>query len=292
MKEYATINDLKADFVSGQFKFDVSVGVGGVVYQDEDNSSTNSILNMVLENAKGVVVYSGPQENNWLMFLWGAHNNTIIPYDVRTTTRPLTEKEEIEDRIIADKIEVHFLNMPVSNALVAKVDTGAEMCSLHATNVQINRGEGTVSFVAPQLSKNTITMSLSDQQAVKTSGGDTKYRAVIKATLKIKGKVLKDILINLNDRSEMRDPMLLGQNALQVGKFLIDPNIIKEADNLLTTEFLATLQHDTVVPQMTLTPETTKKLYEALEEVGDISIGDLVKLLRSQALKNIDDISY
>ena len=86
--------------------------------------------------------------------------------------------------------------------------------------------------------------------------------------------------------------MLLGQNALQVGKFLIDPNIIKEADNLLTTEFLATLQHDTVVPQVTLTPETTKKLYEALEEVGDISIGDLVKLLRSQALKNINDITY
>ncbi len=288
--KYATIRDLKTDFVSGDFELTEEIQIDGKVYST-CTSTKHQFDNMVSAGHKGLVIYES-ESAGWLMFLWGTHKNSLIPYDVRTTTHPLTEKEEIEDRIIADKIEVHFLNLPVANSLIAKVDTGAEMCSLHAENVQINRGEGTVSFVAPQLSKNTMTMNLADQQAVKTSGGETKYRAVIKATLKIKGKVLKDILINLNDRSEMRDPMLLGQNALQPGKFLIDPNIIKEAAELLTTEFLTTLQHDVVAPQATLTPETTEKLYEALEEVGDISIGDLVKLLRSQALKNIDDISY
>jgi len=290
MKEYATIRDLKTDFVSGDFELTEEIQINGKVYHP-CTSTKHPFVNMVSAGHKGVVIYES-ESTGWLMFLWGTHKNSLIPYDVRTTTHPLTEKEEVEDRIIADKIEVHFLNLPIASALIAKVDTGAEMCSLHAENIQINRSEGTVSFVAPHLSKNTMTMDLADQQAVKTSGGDTKYRAVIKATLKIKGKILKDMLVNLNDRSEMRDPMLLGQNALQAGKFLIDPNIIKEADELLTTEFLTTLQHDVVTPQATLTPETTEKLYEALEEVGDISIGDLVKLLRSQALKNIDDISY
>ena len=252
------------------------------------------MLSMLHENAKGVVVYSdsGPQENNWLMFLWGAQNNSIIPYDVRGTTLPIVEKEEVGDRVIADKVEVHFLNLPVGGSLVAKVDTGAEMCSLNAQNVQINRGQGTVSFTAPQLSKNSFSVPLADRQVVKTSGGNTTYRAVIKATLKIKGKILKDILVNLNDRSKMNDPMLLGQNALHAGNFLVDPKIIKEANELLTPEFLTALQHDTVIPPTTLSDEAVVNLYEALEGVGDISIGDLIKLLRTQVLKNIENVSY
>lgn len=293
MKEYETITALKAEFVSGDFQLDEEVSVGGIVYENLQHATEETMQNMICENAKGVVVYSGSKENNWLMFLWGAHKNAVIPYDVRTTTQQqITEKEDLESRIIADKIEVHFLNMPVSSSLVAKVDTGAEMCSLNAQNIQVDRQNKTVSFVAPQLSNNTIKMNLADQQAVKTSGGDTTYRAVISATLKINGKVLKDIQINLNDRSDMQDPMLIGQNALQPGNFLIDPNIIKEADQLLTKEFLNILRGDLVVPSTTLTEETAQQLYEALTQVGDISIGDMMKLLRTQVLKNIDDISY
>jgi len=292
MKEYATIAALKSDFVSGDFKPNEPVKVGTVTYNTGHTSSHERFSDLVCENSKGVVVYSGPKENNWLMFLWGARGNAVVPYDVRTTTLAITEKEEIESRIIADKIEVHFLNLPVASSLIAKVDTGAEMCSLNAKDVQVNRENKTVSFVAPQLSNNRLTMNLVDQQAVKTSGGDTTYRAVISVTLKIKGKVLKDIQVNLNDRSDMADPMLVGQNALQPGNFLIDPNIIKEADELLTTDFLSSLRHDPVTLSSTLTDETAKKLYEVLEQVGDISVGDMMKLLRTQVLKNLDDITY
>lgn len=229
------------------------------------------------------------------MFLWGAHNNTVIPYDVRQTTRPITEavQNSIEDRIIPDKVEVHFLNLPISGSVVGKVDTGAEMCSLHAEQVQLNREERTVTFVCPQLAHSRITSPLVDQQAIKTSGGETTYRAVIRASLKIKGKILKDIEINLNDRSEMDHPMLVGQNALEVGKFLIDPNIIKDGEELLTTDFLAELKKDIVTPpNTTIDAETAQKIYEAMSEVGDISIGDLMKVLRTQMLKTLDDVSY
>lgn len=292
MKEFATITALKAAFVSGEFQLDDEVKVNEIVYTRGGDSCAASPYTMIHENAKSAMVYSGPKGNNWLMFLWGAHKNNVIPYDVRTTTRPVFEVVDIQDRIIPDKVEVHFLNLPVGGSLVAKVDTGAEMCSLHAEQISINRDERTVSFVAPSLSRSKITANLTDQESVKTSGGETTYRPVITATIKIKGKVLKDIQINLNDRSEMQDPMLVGQNALQPGKFLIDPNIIKEASELLTAEFIATLQKDTVVPSTTLTDEAAQKLYEALAEMGDISIGNLIKLLRKEALEKINDVTY
>jgi len=292
MKEFDTITALKAAFVSGEFIPIEPVKIGEVVYDTGHTSSHERFSDLVTENAKGVIVYEGPKDNNWLMFLWGAHKNNVIPYDVRTTTRPVFEAQDIQDRIIPDKVEVHFLNLPVGGSLIAKVDTGAEMCSLHAEQIEIDRGKRTVSFVAPALSRSRITANLTDQESVKTSGGETTYRPVITVTMKIKGKILKDIQVNLNDRSEMRDPMLVGQNALQPGNFLIDPNIMKEASELLTAEFLATLQQDTVVPPTTLTNETAQKLYEALDEVGDISIGDLIKLLRTQVLKNIDAVTY
>ena len=179
MKEYATLHALKQDFVSGNFIPNEPVKVGVIEYNTGHTSSHQKFSDLVCENNKGVVVFSGPKDNNWLMFLWGANKNSIIPYDVRTTTQPITEKEELEQRVIADKIEVQFLNMPVSSALVAKVDTGAEMNSLNARDVNINRQDKTVTFVAPELSNNTIKMSLADQQQVKTSGGETTYRAVI-----------------------------------------------------------------------------------------------------------------
>jgi hypothetical protein len=291
MNQYTTLQDLKADFISGDFELTEEVQIDGKIYRPR-TSTSHPFVNMLSSGHKGAIVYES-ESAGWLLFLWGTHKNSMIPYDVRTTTLPIMEKEAIEDRIIPDKVEVHFLNLPISGSVVAKVDTGAEMCSLHAEQVQINRGERTVSFVCPHLSRSKLTVPLVDQQTIKTSGGDTTYRAVIQPSLKIKGKILKDIQVNLNDRGEMDEPMLVGQNALQDGNFLIDPNIIKEASELLTEEFLKELQKDIVVPPtQKLNEETAQKIYEAMTEVGDISVADLMTLLRTQVLKHLDEISY
>lgn len=292
MKEYSTIEELKNEFVEGGFKLE-SIRLGEAVFQPI-TSTKDTFSDMISDGYKGAVIYES-EDAGWLMFLWGNHNNSLVPYDVRQTTLPITEADisAIEDRIIPDKVEVHFLNLPISGSVIAKVDTGAEMCSLHAEQVQINRGEGTVTFVCPQLAHSRITAPMTDRQAIKTSGGDTTYRAVITVSLKIKGKIMKDMQVNLNDRSEMDSPMLLGQNALQAGKFLIDPNIIKEGRQLLSEEFVNELKKDVVVlPETKISEETAQKLYEALNEVGDIEIGKLMRLLRTQVLKNLNDVSY
>ncbi len=67
---------------------------------------------------------------------------------------------------------------------------------------------------------------------------------------------------------------------------------MKEANKLLTPEFLAALQRDEVIPPHTISDETAAKLYEALNEVGDVSISNLLKLLRTQVLESVDTITY
>lgn len=288
MKEYSTIKELKNDFITGDFAPIQPVKVGLVKYETGYETDTK-MSEMISEGTKGVVVLESGEDR--LLFLWGASGNTIIPYDVRKSTQAITEAD-IEDRIIPDKVEVHFLNLPISGSVIGKVDTGAEMCSLHAEQVQLNRGERKVSFVCPQLSHSRITAPITDQQAIKTSGGDTTYRPVITVSLKIHGKILKDIQVNLNDRSEMDHPMLVGQNALQAGKFLVDPSIIKD-NELFSDEFLTELKKDVVsVPQQAISNEAAQKIYEAIDGVGDISVGDLMKLLRTQVLKNLEEVSY
>ena len=129
-----------------------------------------------------------------------------------------------------------------------------------------------------------------DEQPVKTSDGKTNNRPVIKMTMKIKNKLLKDILVNLNDRSKMDDPMLIGQNALEAGNFLVDPTILKDGE-LFSAEFLAEVAQEQV-PSSLIDKETSRKLYEVLNEAGDLSISELIIILRTEILNNLDDVSY
>ena len=313
MKKYNSVNDIKLEFLRGQFDFDQKEFlVGDVEYQFLGESSKYTMLEILNTGKKSMVVYNvvRNKENeakekdadlsNWIIFLWGMDDKLrLVPYDVRNTTKaraslPIKEatKEIDADRIIADKVNVKFIDLSVANDIVAKVDTGAQITSLHATDIDISRnGEGaTVSFNAPDLSNNRFTLPMVDQQPVKTSDGQTSNRPVIKMTMKIKNKLLKDILVNLNDRSKMDDPMLIGQNALEAGNFLVDPTILKDSE-LFSAEFLAEVAQEQV-PSSLIDKETSRKLYEVLNEAGDLSISELIIILRTEILNNLDDVSY
>ena len=316
MKKYNSVNDIKLEFLRGDYDFgQKEFMVGDVHYQFLGESSKYSMLEILETGHKSMVVYNvvrNPENeaerddagmNNWIIFLWGMDDNLrLVPYDVRNTTKARASvhikeakrnEEDQEDRIIADKVGVKFIDLAVANDIIAKVDTGAQITSLHAVDIELNRNtEGsTVSFNAPDLSNNRFTLPLVDQQPVKTSDGNTRNRPVIKMTLKVKNKVLKDILVNLNDRSKMDDPMLLGQNALEVGNFLVDPTLLKDSAVPFSSEFLAEVAKEKV-PSSQLDEETRRKLYEALTEAGDLPISELIKILRTEILNNIDDVTY
>ena len=314
MKKYNSVNDIKLEFLRGSYDFSQKeFMVDDVEYQFLGESTKYSMLEILVNNHKSMVVYNvvrnkeneakekDAELSNWIIFLWGMDDKLrLVPYDVRNTTKARASvqikeaktKEIDADRIIADKVNVKFIDLSVANDIVAKVDTGAQITSLHATDIDISRnGEGaTVSFNAPDLSNNRFTLPMVDQQPVKTSDGRTSNRPVIKMTMKIKNKLLKDILVNLNDRSKMDDPMLLGQNALEAGNFLVDPTILKDGE-LFSAEFLAEVAQEQV-PSSLIDKETSRKLYEVLNEAGDLSISELIIILRTEILNNLDDVSY
>jgi hypothetical protein len=112
--------------------------------------------------------------------------------------------------------------------IVGKVDTGATYCSLHAEELRIRpdplstENADLVSFI---FNDRRYTVPVVDYQAIASADGGVNQRPVITFNVKIKDELHEDIMFNLNDRSNMEDPLLIGMNLLKKGKFLIDPKM-------------------------------------------------------------------
>jgi hypothetical protein len=107
-----------------------------------------------------------------------------------------------------------------------KVDTGATVSSLNAQEIRVNKQNGSVSFICPEISNNLITMELDGSQSVVSADGEDggSTRPMVKFEIEINGMPFKQVSFNLNDRSNMDSPVLIGQNILKAGNFLIDVN--------------------------------------------------------------------
>ena len=89
--------------------------------------------------------------------------------------------------------------------VTARIDTGAT-----SSSIDIN--------LAAKLELGPVT-----QLKIVKSASGIKKRPLIKAKIKINGDIIEDEF-TLVDRSHMTYPLLIGQNILKKGKFLIDPN--------------------------------------------------------------------
>ncbi len=317
MREFKDLEELKTAFLAGSVRFDESeyhsIFVSDAEYR-KHKSTNHSLEDMLCKGFKAFFVYTlRPNEENkekekaaglhdWIIFLWGFDKKLrMLPYDVRSTTRSRATmahlgeafKEIDQSRIIPDRVKVMIIDLPVANELVGKVDTGADICSLHAENIDVDRANQKVSFDCPPLSSNRFTVPLADTQAVRTpSSQETTYRPVISVNLKVGDKGLKDIKVNLNDRSNMDQPFLVGQNALEAGNFIIDPNIIKDSedlDDLFNTLTEATMSE--TVDQPTISAEDAAKVFDIFEG-SDLTLDELIKVLRTEAINRLKDISY
>ncbi len=142
----------------------------------------------------------------------------------------LPDTEAIEnntegENVIGNSVEVTFVTLG-NRKIEGKVDSGADLSCLNAQDIKVNQQNSSVSFICPELSNNLITMELDGSQSVVSAdgkdGGST--RPIVKFEIEINGVPFKDVSFNLNDRSEMDSPVLIGQNILKAGNFLIDVN--------------------------------------------------------------------
>ena len=113
-------------------------------------------------------------------------------------------------------------------SVIAKIDTGANLATLHARNLRIRKRDGIkyIYFDIPPLpgkKKNRIRKGeLLGYKRIKSSDGLIEKRPYIKTTMILDG-ISKKIEITLTDRTNMEFHMLVGRKAL--GKrWLVDPS--------------------------------------------------------------------
>jgi hypothetical protein len=108
--------------------------------------------------------------------------------------------------------------LPYGFTLPARIDTGAATTSLDARNISVEGS--TVTFtLPPKWGGATITAPIIDWKNIRTSKSREK-RPVVELELCIASKKLR-VRVNLNDRSRMRYPLLIGRNVI-TGNFIVD----------------------------------------------------------------------
>lgn len=243
--DFENLDEIKSKFINGKFDFPDEFDVSNVTYRFRSSSSF-PMEDMIKNNTKGIIIYNTAATNvqdrddlhQWIIFLWTATpNNLLTPYDVRSISNargniPIKEVSENND-FIGSVVNVYITNIAGTARMKGKIDTGADISSLHATQWKVKND--LVEFVCPELSPNIISVPLVNHQAVKSADGGTEYRPVIELNVRINEKLLTKMLFNLNDRGKMQHPVLVGKNILTAGKFKIDPSL-DESSNISTEE--------------------------------------------------------
>lgn len=238
----------------------------------------------------------------WVVIVWRKFNGNIFKPSAVFTTRPhvfsgrvkelssspdVSNHSEIveavdKENLIGATAVMKVTSLPNSGELKCRVDTGATISSIHCDGWKVN-GES-VTFTNRALSPSAITLPLVTHQATKSSDGGVENRPVIELNVRINGKVLQGMQFNLNNREHMEYPVLIGQNVLQKGKFLIDPSMVSEDSDI---EF--EIDYDSLMEELEplLTEsaelmdqeEQTRTLLDVLRE-SNVTFADFVKQCR------------
>lgn len=103
----------------------------------------------------------------------------------------------------------------ISNEIEAKIDTGAEQSSLHGENITVKDDH-----VIFQLNDRIYKAPLEKQQDISSADGGTQSRPVIKTVIEIEGQSI-ETLLNVNDRGEMPQQLLIGQDVIKAANLTL-----------------------------------------------------------------------
>lgn len=142
-------------------------------------------------------------------------------------TSPKRVRRQRSEAITGWREWVSFAELPL-DPVVAKIDTGALSCALHATEITpiTVDGKDCVQFLvhpdhADLARTQSVTAPVADFRWVRSSSGERNERFVIHTPIQI-GSIRFHIDLTLVDRSSMRYPMLIGRTALRKANLLVD----------------------------------------------------------------------
>ncbi len=129
----------------------------------------------------------------------------------------------LKEKVVIGRIE--WVELPdLKLKFKSRIDTGAKTTSLHAANIEEvqQNGELFVKFQTVDTEGKVIELirKVDTTQKVSNTSGFVSKRYVVKEKVKM-GKIEREILINLNDRSRMDYKFLVGRNLL-LGRFIVD----------------------------------------------------------------------
>lgn len=128
----------------------------------------------------------------------------------------------MEQKTIGTHVKVKFLSM--GNAtLDGKVDTGAELSSMHVDSFNI--AGDMVAMTCKLISSSMFRLPLTRMVTIRNSDGQTEERPVVTVQISINNDNRMNVEFSLNDRSNNADQILIGQNILKTGNFIVDPNL-------------------------------------------------------------------
>lgn len=135
-----------------------------------------------------------------------------------------------KDASALEKIVVGWVErVSISQELIlhAKMDTGADYCSLHVEDIQPFQRDGKkwVRFKVMNRTGESISMErkVIRTARIKRKENDSQKRYVVYMGICL-GFVYKDVQINLVDRSGFKFPMLVGRDFLR-DSFVVDPSL-------------------------------------------------------------------
>lgn len=153
------------------------------------------------------------------------------------------------------------------------------MSSLDASDIRVNGS--TVEFKCPCISDKMLRMPLVDVQQVHSADGGASDRPVVSFNVNVGGVDIKNAHFNLNDRAHMDSHVLIGQNILKTGDFLIDPSQDADTPKFETVQYNAVLNYIEQVNELGLKPEQCTKLVEMLMDAMNVSEADRILFERT-----------
>lgn len=124
-----------------------------------------------------------------------------------------------EDTTVGLDANITVMGINSNNPIKAKIDTGADLCSMHATDIKFN--DQTVSYT---IDNRTYTSKLHKVITI-ARAGDEQKRPTTLFTVVIGEKKFDNVEVNLSDRSGLDTPFLLGKNLIELADIKIDPNV-------------------------------------------------------------------
>lgn len=309
---FNTMKDMRQAFTRRQFVPEQSFNVEGINYhfQKSNNPPMSDViskgLNMfmvyVIDPKRANQLYHdfASSKEQWknnpdkpgsmiaFLWKWNPNINIIMPVNVRPTMPQRLNALELDRDIFNEQANVGLTTeltfVQLGKVVPAKVDTGATTSSLHAEQWAIN-GDRVV-FKSAVFGDGTLTLPLEGTHDVHTSDGGVERRPIVALDIKVGEQLLKAVHFNLNNRSNMDFPVLLGQNALRQGEFTVDPSL----ENVQWDHFDKLFENDTFpeVPLVSSADYDQVKDAIAQLENSNVSLKDIARFIRTHALETLE----